>query len=219
MKKLVSCALVLSMALGLAGCGSKGGYASTEKKVIKAAEDCCGAEEATKKQKKIIVSDRFSPTDDSFEDGVYISLTSDDIEDMDFGRSGLDAEDMPQMLLFVKSEDESYLMTYVVEAADKEAAEELYEYFADNFGTSEKQLKKDAKKHDAEYGFDEDDSKLTIIMSSESEDRVKGVDIRINGKVVSICIFEGAYESDLTDEYFEFSPAAGFADLDALLEG
>ena len=36
----------------LVGCGSKGGYASTEKKVISAAEDCLGAEEANKKMKK-----------------------------------------------------------------------------------------------------------------------------------------------------------------------
>ena len=52
MKKIVSCALVLTMLASLTGCFSKGGFSGKEKKFIKAAENCCGASEATKKQKK-----------------------------------------------------------------------------------------------------------------------------------------------------------------------
>ena len=218
MKKLISCALVLSMAFSLAGCGSKGGYASTEKKVISAAEDCLGAEEANKKMKKKIMSDNFQPTDAAFEDGTYVTLTSEDMEDMNFGKSGLEAEDMINTLLAIKSEDNSYIMAYIVEGSDKDAAADIYDYFLDQFGTTEKQIKKDAKKHNAEYGFEEDDNKLSIIMVSEDSDKAKSVCIKLDGKVVSLCLYEGSYDIDLIDEYFEFSPKAGFDDMQALLE-
>ena len=218
MKKLISCALVLSMAFALVGCGSKGGYASTEKKVISAAEECLGAEEANKKMKKKIMSDNFQPSDDAFADGTYVTLTTEDVEDIEFTTSKFDPEDMVNTLLVIKSEDRSYTMTYVIEAPDKDIAADMFEYFADQFGTSEKQLKKDAKKYDAEYGFEEEDNKLSIIMVSEDSDKAKAVCIKQDGKVVSLCLYDGSYETDLLEEYYEFSTKAGFTDMEALLE-
>ena len=218
MKKILSCALVLSMAFSLAGCGSKGGYASTEKKVISAAEECFGAEEASKKARKKILSDSFRANDAVFEDGAYTTLTSEDIEDMDIKESDFDPEDMPNMLVLVKSENNSYVETYVVEASDKDTAGEIYDYFTERFGTTEKKLKKEAKKFDAEYGFEEDDNKLAIIMVSEDRDKAQCAHIQLDGKVVSLSIYDGKYESDLLEEYYEFLRSAGYTDIEALLE-
>ena len=48
---------------------------------------------------------------------------------------------MINTLLAIKSEDNSYILAYIVEGSDKDAAADIYEYFLDQFGTTEKQIK------------------------------------------------------------------------------
>ena len=219
MKKIVSCALVLTMLASLTGCFSKGGFSGKEKKFIKAAENCCGASEATKKQKKEIKQTDFTPSSANFEDGAYVTFGPDDLEDFNFDQTEFDEEDMKNMFLFVKSEESaSYIIAYVIEATDEDAAETIYDHFLNILGTTEKELKKSAKKHDAEYGFEDDDDMLAAIMASEDLNKATGVYLKRDSKVISICYYEGKTDADLYEEYFEFSKDAGLTDMEALME-
>ncbi|MBR3031505.1 MAG: hypothetical protein IKH92_00620, partial [Clostridiales bacterium] len=143
----------------------------------------------------------------------------DDLEDFNFDQTEFDEEDMKNMFLFVKSEESaSYIIAYVIEATDEDAAVTIYDHFMTILGTTEKELKKSAKKHDAEYGFEDDDDMLAAIMASEDLNKATGVYLKRDSKVISICYYEGKTDADLYEEYFEFSKDAGLTDMEALME-
>ena len=222
MKKLVSCALVLTMILSLAGC-SKGstGFSGTVKKVTKAAENVYGAEEATKKQKKKIMDDDdFDYGDSDFQDGVYVTLDEEDIEDIDFGEDvDFDPEEIRNFFLFIKSErSRPCTMTEIYEMSDKAAVDDLFEYMLDRYGTTEKKLKKLARNQGAEYGFEEDDNMLAAILYSEEKNALQSCYIKKDGKVVIVSQYTGKYDSDVCEEFFDYAREAGFYDTETLIE-
>ena len=223
MKKLVSCALVLTMLLSLAACGKKGGgFASKQKKIISAAESVCGAEEATKKQKKKLKTDDTDPTDPEYSDGVYVTFSADDIEDIDFGQKAkFDKDEINQLFFFTKSDADSqmaYFVTYLFEMNSQDDADDLFEYSLETWGASEKQVKKEAKNYNADYGYEDDDDTLSIIMVSEDKNLARCVYVRRDAKVVTICVANVLMDSDLYEEVLEFYREAGFTDLEALLD-
>ena len=174
MKKIAVAMMAVVMVIGATGCSLLGGskFKKTSDKVVKAAEKACDVQEADKKQKKAIVKGDFSPTDDTFEDGVYLKFSDDDLEDFDFelGDAKIESEDIKNATIVIKSEDEkSGFMVLVIEAADEDTAEDLYDGFLEmTEDMDEKSLKSAAKNSDLEYGIDdEEDDKYAVAVYSE----------------------------------------------------
>ena len=216
MRKIVSFLLVVVMVLSLSGCSSR--YPKIEKKVIAAAESCCGAEEADKKQRKMIKGATANLNDPEFSDGVYFTISKDEVDDISFGLITFDPDYIKQMLFFVKSEDSSsYLITLVFDMRTKSAAEDVYDYCYDDMGITKKELKAEAKRYGSEYGIMEEKNEFAVIMVSKKENQARGVYIKRAGTAVIACNYQGSTTGDLYEEFLDFSNEAGFVDMEALL--
>ncbi|MBO4687529.1 MAG: hypothetical protein J5636_03375, partial [Clostridiales bacterium] len=218
MKKKLAAVMAVVMIVGLSGCSILGGskFKKTSDKIVKAAESACDAQEADKKQKKKLL--KFDPTDEVFEEGAYLKLSSDDLEDIDFsmGDAELDPDDIKNATLFAKNEDGSMLVAVVIEAGDEGTAEDLYDAFMESTeDMDEKSLKKLAKNADLEYGIDdEDDNKYVMMMVYEDYGMASGMYYQRDGKVITAVIYSGSPEADLLEEFYAFMNDAKLTDME-----
>ncbi|MBR3031504.1 MAG: hypothetical protein IKH92_00615 [Clostridiales bacterium] len=217
MKKLLSCALVLTMLFSMAGCAKKGGYKSSEKKMISALEAVFDAEEMSAKTKKKVKKSRMKDFEEYFDGSSYVIFNEEDFEDIDADEDdmGMDPENMKNMLMFRKFEGESSFASLLIETTDKDAAEECFEYVTKSMNL--KTLKKQLKKAKADYGIEEDDNKIALIYVSNS--KVMGLFFEVNGTTVTMIEYEGNEDTDLLEEYYDFMREIGYTDMEALLDG
>ncbi len=224
MKKKLAAAMAVVMIVGLSGCSLLGGskFKKTSDKLVKAAEKVCDAQEADKKQKKAIVKGDFTPTDDMFEDGCYLKFAKDDLEDFSFemGDAEIEGEDIKNATVVIKSEDsKSGFMALVLEAADEDVAEDLFDGFMEmTEDMDEKSLKSAAKNSDLQYGIDdEDDNKYALAVYSEDYNMASDMLIQRDGKIVIVAMYSGAPDADLLEEFVDFMNEGKFQDFDELL--
>lgn len=216
MKKAFALAMTLGMILSLTACGKKDKFKSESKKLIKAAEAACDAEEANKKQIKAMTNRVLNPNDEVFNDGAYYTLTSDEIEDLHL--VSIETEDLSQVLFFFKSEGSSMVGSFVIEFSEEDEAKKYF-----------KSVKKDFK--GAEDGFEtnaEDSEDYAYVCSIEDEEIIVGEEdgdyneatlqyFRMDGKVVTYILFEGEMDADIYEEYYDLLSEGKYCDLDDLM--
>jgi len=128
MKKFLSVALVLSLALSLAACKSGSKYKKADKKMINAAENCFDAAEMTTKQKRNAIKKNLRVADTTFGDGAYLRLTSDDLEEMDYGEDKFNSDEIKvsNMTMFAKVDgDVDQVYATIAEMKNEEFAQDL----------------------------------------------------------------------------------------------
>ncbi|MCR5274965.1 MAG: DUF4358 domain-containing protein [Clostridiales bacterium] len=226
MKKLVSCALVLTMVLSLAGCSKSSGFGSIKKKTVSALEKTCDAEEASEKTKKKLIKNNMETADNLLSDGKYVVLTAEDLEDIDVDDDVEDEfdfnmEDCKNILFYIKEEGNEQMHVAVVEMNDKETAQDYFDTLED--GLRIKQMKKELKNAKADYGIVSEDDLVAVMyqMASERGGRrqTSGCYLNIKGNVVTMTQYVGSgKDDDILDEYYAFMNEAGFYDMEALME-
>lgn len=223
MKKVMVGLLTVALMASLTGCslgGSK--YSKAKKKMISAAESIYDASEADKKQKKSIIKS-FRPSDDMFEDGIYLELSGEDLGKLDLNLEVVEdsEEDLKNVALFAKSEDNSAIGVYIIEAKDKESAQAIYDEFTEKTDTfSKKDLKAKAKKSDLVWGLDEDkdDTYAAIAVSVDDYNQASAFYFNISGNVITVCAYSGTADSEVFEGFYDFMKKAGFYDMQKLLD-
>ena len=223
MKKVMAGLLTVALMASLTGCslgGSK--FSKAKKKMISAAQSVYDAQEADKKQKKSIIKS-FRPSDDMFEDGIYLELSGDDIAKLDLNLEVIEdpEEDIKNVALFGKSEDRSALGVYIIEAVDKETAQGIYDEFTEEVDSlSKKDLKAKAKKSDLVWGIDEDkdDTYAVIAVSEDDYNTASAFYFNISGNVITVCAYSGTADSEVFEGFYDFMKKAGFYDMQKLLD-
>ncbi len=220
MKKVMATVMAAVCVLGMTGCAGGGKFKSISSKIQKAASNDCSAEEASKKQKKEMMSSGFEPADSVFNDGCYYTLTSDEAKNSTFGLKCVEEGDINNAFIFVKSEDDSYAITAVSEFSDKDLAGDAFDELYESLHQDEKSLKKKAKESDIEYGVGEDsDTAYTLLVISDNDyEMATGVYMKLDGKVLTVAAYVGTPKADLYTEYLDLMFDAKLQDMEALLD-
>ncbi len=220
MKKVLSVALVLSMACSLAGCKSESKYKKAEKKMIHAAENCFDAAEMTAKQKRNAIKKNLRVADTTFGDGAYLRLTADDLEDFDYVEKMFRSDEIKlcNLTMFAKVEGEAeQVSATIVEMKDEESAQSLYEYYYESQNLDKiKKMVRQADEAEIGYNDDEDDKFSYIILI---EGNIGAAYLRVDGKVVTVVQFTGTEDGDLVEEFYDFMREADYEDMEVLLKG
>ncbi|MBR3057530.1 MAG: hypothetical protein IKG93_06125 [Clostridiales bacterium] len=220
MKKVLSTVLAAVFVLSLTGCSGGGKFKTISSAIEKAMKNDADAEEVNKKQKKAMCSDDFDPSDSVFESGCYYTLTSDEAKDSTFGFDGVEEGDLKNAFLACKSESDSAMMFIVMEATDKDIAQDIYDGMLDGFDISEKNLKAAAKKSDLEYGIDDEkDNQLVVLAISPSDQNMAtGLYLKVDSKVITAAVYRGEYDTDLYEEFCDVMFDGKLYDMESLLE-
>lgn len=223
MKKVLSVVMVVAMMASLSACGSGSKFSKHQKKNIKAAEEACDASEGSSKQKKKFTKNQTDS--DFYEDGIYFVFDDDELEDVvenenTFEGTDVEPDQVTNLFVFRKTcnDEDSALFTIIYELDTKDAAEEMYDAAASSFKKSEKQMKKAAKEADIEYNVEDNDTEYSLIAINNDKEEAMSAYAKIEGKVVIMVVYDGASDSDLLDEYYEYMNVAGYTDMEELLE-
>lgn len=204
--------------MGMTGCAGGGKFKSTSSKIQKAAINSADASEASKKQKKTMMSSGFEPSDDIFSDGCYYTLSSDEAKESTFGLDCVEEGDVKNAFIFVKSEEGSYVIAEVYELADKDLAQDVYDELLGSLEVDEKSLKKKAKSSDLEYGFgEESDTKYSVLAISDEQNMATGIYLKLDGKVVTVAAYVGKADADIYTEYLDVMFDSKLEDMEGLL--
>ncbi|HBZ77834.1 MAG TPA: hypothetical protein DEO39_03920 [Clostridiales bacterium] len=220
MKKFLSVALVLSLALSLAACKSGSKYKKADKKMISAAENCFDAAEMTTKQKRNAIKKNLRVADTTFGDGAYLHLTSDDLEDMDYEEDKFNSDEIKvsNMTMFAKVDgDVDQVYATIAEMKNEEFAQDLYDYYYE-LQDLDKVKKKVRQADEAEIGYnDDEDDRFAYIVQMEGY--VDAGYLHIDGKIVTVVQFTGTEDGDLVEEFYDFMREADYEDMEVLLKG
>ena len=218
MKKILATVMAAVCVMSMTGCSGGGKFKSTTNKIQKSAINDADASEASKKQKKAMMSDSFDPSDDIFNDGCYYTLTSDEAKESTGGLDCVEEGDIKNAFIFVKSEEGSYVIAEVFELAEKEIAQDVYDEFLGTLEVDEKSLKKSAKNSDLEYGFGEDsDTSYSVLAISDEQNKASGIYLKLDGKVVIVAAYNGNADADIYTEYLDVMFNSKLEDMEGLL--
>ncbi len=218
MKKVLGAAMAVMIAFASVGC-SASAYKTLRARLKKNAEKYFDASEPSKKQLKAIESDDFSPDDSVFKDGCYLIEDEEDIGKSTYGLKALKGGGATGSMLVIKNEGDSIVFGQTLELEDKELAADVYDELAKSLVFDSKDLK-EAKKSikDLETGVDdESENYYAGIVLSESKNMVKGVYLKLDGKVVTAFYYNGELKADLYEEFLDFMFNAKLQDMEALL--
>ena len=195
-------------------------YSDRSSSVIDAAKDACGAKEATDEQKKFMIGYDMDPTDDLFKDGAYCTVDESEMGNVDLEYYEIDAADIKNATFFCKSEnEETGIMTFVIEAKDEDKAWEIYVDMVKNGDYTEDELKEFATGTDLKYAFSKSEDELLVYLISEEDYQVvMGMYFKYEGTVVTISVLNGEADSALVGEYIDYMKKAGFADIQSMMK-
>ena len=223
MKKVLSVVMVFAVMASLTACGSGSKFKTHQKKNIKAAEEACDASEGSSKQKKKFFKNQTDA--DFYEDGIYFVFETDELEDVVetgsmFEGTDVDSDQLTNVFIFRKdcNDEDTNFFSIIYELDSKDAAEEIYDVSTEKFKKTEKQLKKAAKESDIEYAADGSDTEYSLIAINNDREEAMSVYAKLDGKVVIMVCYDGASDSDLLDEFYEYMSIAGYTDMEELLE-
>lgn len=217
MKRIAVAGMAIVLCMSAAGCSLLGGskYKKASKKLIKAAEKACDAEEASKKQKKAIVtSDRNSPV---LEDGAYITFTGEEYDDAKSENSQYDDGEISNATMFMKTEDGSGIAAGVMEFEDKDLASDYYDMMVEDVNEDEIEEIADYYE-DFVYFFEEEDEEVSFMYDNADDGKANGMYIKLNGNVIIMVAYTGTDDCDLLDEFYDFMREAGYPDFEEMLE-
>lgn len=223
--KLLALGMATMMVASATGCsfsfsfgGSK--FSKASNKMVKSAEEACGAEKVSSKQRKAIL--KGGATSGGFEDGAYMKFSSSEAEGFELVLQCAEAGDLKNVTIFYKIDDNFGIMAAVYELDDKDLAEEYYEELVetadDSLFSDERMGQLDATFSDHEFGIDDEkDDEYLAIQRTEEGDGCDIVYAKMDGKVVTYVYCTMEVSSDLYDESLEFLEGIGCQDPEELL--
>ena len=225
MKKLAALALAVMMTVGAVGCSESGndssdvpgklsnsslgfGYRNLEKRTIKALEYSCGAKEMSTGNKQKYIQDSKRYFDECFEGGVYVTLTSEDIRNMDLEDDidgSINPNNVENMFVFRKNVKHTYIDVRVYEISDEKNAKKSFNAMADSL-----------EEEQEEFGSEmvivrEHDNNLTYMYN------VFGIMaygyFEKAGKTITSIGVMGSPEDDIYDEFYLFLSEMKYTDM------
>jgi hypothetical protein len=220
-KRIAALALAVMMTVGAAGCSSSGKkFKKAEEKLIAAAENCCDAAVMGKALRKKYTKRNLKLSGSTDGEGLYATYNSDDLENIEFDERDygeLDSEDVKNITVFLKSDSSNMITARVLELKNKDAAQELFDYYKDMIDL-DSQKHKWKRSSDGEFATDEDkDDTLAFIALVDGY--CKSGYFHVDGNLLTAVSFTGYPENDLLEEYYDFMREAEYTDMEALLKG
>lgn len=217
MKRIAVAGMAIVLCMSAAGCSMLGGskYKKASKKLIKAAEEACDAEEASKKQKKAIVASDIN--DPSLEDGAYVTFSGEEYDDTKSENSKYDDGEVTNATMFMKTEAGSGIAAAVMEFDDKDLAADYFDLMTED--VDEDEIEDYAAYYDDfVYFFEDEDEEVSFMYDNADEGKSNGMYFKLDGKVIIMLAYTGADDCDLLDEFYDFMREAGYPDFEEMLE-
>lgn len=218
MKKWMATLLAMMMVLSVTGCGNKSKFSSASKRLIKAAENVCGASEASsKKEVKAFTADEIDVYNVIFSDGLYYTFEADELEKL--ASDEIDGEKLKSAMMFFKSEGRSAIGCYVIEYTEKDDAEKFFKKVRKSYKNADDEMEEKSEYYDDySYGFLYEDSEVAVAEVIGEENRSYFEYFKLEGNVVSYVAYMGLSDTDIVDEYYELMNEGNYCDLEELMD-
>ena len=218
MKKIVAFALTCALLIGVAGCGKKDSFKKESDNLIKAAEQACGAQEASDKQKEAFLNDPDEEVSNTFENGAYFTLSSDDIKSF-ADESIYDVDEIKDMLCFMKYDGMTSCGSYVFGFKNTKSAEKYYKQMTSAWKSVEDSIVKMAEKNeDFSYAFSSEDNEFVLAELNGDDNDAMVLYYRLDGNTLTTIVYSGALNSDLYSELLDLFKEGDYCDLESLLK-
>lgn len=219
MKKTLAILLAAGMFAASAGCSLLGGskYKKESKKMIKAAEEACSAQEANKKQMKKLPDATMNRNDSGFEKGIYASMDQETFEKYKSDNNKYEDGTVLNISFFFKFVGEDTMMAKVIEFANEDL---VWNDFDGILGIINKGALTDYEAYyeDFVYFLEINDDSLEMMYDNGDDGKASGVYAKVDGNVIVMVSYSGSNRSDLLDEFYEFMDEAGYPDYEEKLD-
>lgn len=224
MKRILTALVAVTLVISATGCSLFGKKESVfdkaSKQMIQAATEACDAKEASKKQIKAFKEEEFFPGE--FEKGAYYTFAKEELADADTALSyeKIDDDDLKNLTVFCKKQEDSCLIASVFELTDKEMAADTFEAMSTQLESTFDEAYLDehvAKEGDLEYATKTSSNEVSVIIISQEGGTSLACYLKLEENVITKTQVSGTSQ-ELFSEYYAFMKKADYADQEKLLK-